>query len=241
MIKSMQMVTLLALAGVGVMLFGASGCTPEDMQWMYRQTHTPSDYNDMPLGTRFDSRPEVAQLKDQQLRDFMTKWLDYREQYLKAWKAKGELDPDYRRLKNLRSTLWTVIQDRANQLGGQDLVGMADYRLTDIATTAPATQGDIGVGDLSAIPRQTTRPADYDDMPLGPRFDTREKVLQLKDERLREFMSKWFDYREQYLKTWREKGDLDPEVRRFRNLRSVLRLVIQDRATQVGEPGGSAE
>jgi hypothetical protein len=98
--------------------FSAGGCGPEDMQWQYRQFHTPDDFDKMPLGPMADTRDKVARIHDPALRGHMAQWMDLRDEYLKAWKSQGDYGPDVKKIKELRSTLFAVIQDQAMQLRG---------------------------------------------------------------------------------------------------------------------------
>ncbi len=85
--------------------------------------------------------------------------------------------------------------------------------------------------------RQRSYPPDYKNMPLGEEYTTADDVARLKDASLRSWMQDWLAIRKEYLKTWREKGDYDAQVKRLQNRRAMLKAAIQDRATQLGIAG----
>jgi len=102
----------------GLVALSAGGCGPQDMQWQYRQFHSPDDFDKMPMGPQFDTRAKIARLRDQSLRDRMAQWMDLRDQYRKAWRSQGDLGEEVRDLKKKRSMLLAVIQDQVMQLRG---------------------------------------------------------------------------------------------------------------------------
>ena len=123
----MTRTTLLVLAAgwaiAAAVTVGASGCTADGWGKMYRLTRYPERYDDMPLGRDFSTRPQVARLKDEKLRNYMNGWLDLREEYLKVWREQGDDAHEVKRIQGRRSLMTTVIQDYVRQLlaAGQPL------------------------------------------------------------------------------------------------------------------------
>jgi hypothetical protein len=81
------------------------------------------------------------------------------------------------------------------------------------------------------------KPEDFDKMPLGPQFDTREKIVRLREPNLRDRMLQWMDLRDAYLKAWRSQGDYGEDVKDIKKKRSVLQAVIQDQVMQIRGSG----
>lgn len=81
------------------------------------------------------------------------------------------------------------------------------------------------------------KPAGYNTSPLGVAFDTPAECRSLRDEKLRNYMTQWFELREQYLREWRRYGEHGGQVERIQNRRIVLQTVIQDYVTQLRAGG----
>ena len=82
-------------------------------------------------------------------------------------------------------------------------------------------------------------PKDYDSPPMGPRYDTPAKVNQLNDEKLKQYMTMWLDYRRAWLKEWRGKAPPNENADRIRRRMDTFKAVIQDRVNQLAGDGQS--
>ncbi len=95
-----------------------AGCTNAQMQEWDRTFwgKEPEGFDKYPLGESYDTRDEIATLKDEQIRNLMGQWMDHHDEYLKLWRKYDDNDQRVIRIKNRLQVIEAYIQDRATQL-----------------------------------------------------------------------------------------------------------------------------